>query len=459
MISLSLQACAEALSEKFGAKLIGDDVQFHRVSTDTRTLKPDDLLVALRGEHFDAHDKIDAQVVQAASALVVQRPLPYAISQLLVSDTLRALGYIARQWRKKIHSTVIAITGSNGKTTVKEMTAAILRQKGSVFATQGNLNNEIGMPLSVLSIDEPYNFAVLELGANHRGEIDYLVNIARPHVALINNAGPSHLQGFGSLDGVASAKGEIYAGLADDGIAIVNADDPYAPQWRACAGGRKIISFGFSPAAEVHGVINNDGHLHIDYHQDSVVVDLPLPGLHNAMNALAATAASIAAGASLNHVAIGLANVKPTSGRLEFKPGIFCTEIIDDSYNANPGSLRAGIEVLCDGAGGKRWCVLGDMHELGKEAAALHHAMGSSARQMGVDYLLSVGEFATATISGFGDQGWAFDSLEHLQGYLQSHLQKGDRVLVKGSRGARMERIVQTLVQDNNNNKQNKAQC
>ena len=449
MFELSLQQCADAMN----ATLLGDDVHFSSVSTDTRTLKARDVFVALVGEKFDAHEKIDADVLEKASALVVNKPIDAPIPQLHVEDTLLALGNIARQWRKQLSVPVVAITGSNGKTTVKEMTAAILRQRGNVFATRGNLNNEIGLPLSILATQAENDFVVLELGANHAGEIAYLVDIAEPAVALINNAGPSHLEGFGSLDGVATAKGEIYGGLGDGGIAIINVDDPYANQWRETAARNSIIGFGFSDDADVRGELDADGQLRIHYQGECVAVSLPLRGRHNAMNALAASAAAVAVNTSMESVAAGLHTVRGTSGRLEFKQGVNGSEVIDDSYNANPGSLRAGLQVLSDGAAGTTWCVLGDMRELGARAAELHRDIGADAKAMGVQHLYVVGDFAQAAVSGFGDGGKAFDSQEELVKALLPVLKKNDRVLVKGSRGARMERVVQALVNDNKNKK------
>ena len=446
MIELSLQSCADAM----GAQLIGGDVRFSSVSTDTRTLKHGDLFVALVGENYDAHEKIDSDVVRNASAVVVQNTLGKDVTQLLVADTLVALGDIARQWRQFVRAPIIAITGSNGKTTVKEMTAAILRQRGEVFATRGNLNNEIGMPLSLLSTRDEHDYVVLELGANQGGEIEYLANIARPLVALVNNAGPAHLEGFGSLDGVANAKGEIYSGLLDSGIAIINVDDHYARQWRKIVGDKTIIGFGFDESADLRGQITARHELRITYRGESVLLALPFPGMHNVMNALAAAAAAIAVGALLGDVVAGLATVKPICGRLEFKSAICGAQLIDDSYNSNPASLRAALDVLCAGAGGSTWCLFGDMRELGQQAVSLHREMGAIAKRLGVDNLFAIGEFADATASGFGPGGRAFSSLEPLLDTLRQNLQKGDRVLVKGSRGARMERVVEALVGDNN---------
>lgn len=449
MFELSLQQCAKAM----GARLVGEDVHFSSVSTDTRRIEPGDVFVALIGERFDAHDLIDQSLASTASALVVNRELDADVPQLVVADTLRALGDIARQWRKQLAVPVVAITGSNGKTTVKEMTAAILRQRGNVFATRGNLNNEIGLPLSLLSTQDSHDFVVLELGANHAGEIAYLTDIAKPIVALVNNAGPSHLEGFGSLDGVATAKGEIYSGLGDKGVAIINADDRYADQWRGLAADRRILTFGFDQSADVRGELSDSGELTIHHAGHSISLNLPLRGRHNAMNALAASAATIAVETSLETVAAGLKSVRATSGRLEFKRGVSGAEIIDDSYNANPGSLQAGLQVLCDNPAGRTWCVLGDMRELGDEASLLHRQMGRSARQLGVGHLCAVGEFATDLVAGFGQEGRAFESVETLIDWLAANLRDTDRVLVKGSRGARMERVVTALVAQTDNNK------
>jgi UDP-N-acetylmuramoyl-tripeptide--D-alanyl-D-alanine ligase len=453
MIELSLQSCADAM----GAQLIGGDVRFSSVSTDTRTLKHGDLFVALVGDHYDAHEKIDADVVRNASAVVVQHALDKDVTQLLVADTLMALGDIARQWRQFVSAPIIAITGSNGKTTVKEMTAAILRQRGEVFATRGNLNNEIGMPLSLLSSHDEHDFVVLELGANRGGEIKYLSNIARPLVALINNAGPAHLEGFGSLDGVANAKGEIFSGLPNNGIAIINIDDHYAQHWRNIVGDKNIIGFGFDESADLRGQITAHHKLRISYQGDSISLALPVPGKHNAMNALAAAAAAIAVGALLGDVEAGLATVTASCGRLEFKTAACGALVIDDSYNANPGSLRAALDVLCAGDGGSTWCLLGDMRELGQQAESLHRQMAATAKRLGVDNLFAIGEFADATARGFGPGGRAFGSLDSLVDTLRQNLQKGDRVLVKGSRGVRMERVVEALV--GSKNIQNREEC
>ncbi|MEM7292713.1 MAG: UDP-N-acetylmuramoyl-tripeptide--D-alanyl-D-alanine ligase [Pseudomonadota bacterium] len=444
MLDLSLRECADVLN----AELIGGDVEFSSVSTDTRTLKTGQLMVALVGEKFDAHEKIDAEVASKAAGFVVQRQLPFSQPQLVVQDTLRALGDIARVWRNRISAPVVAITGSNGKTTVKEMTAAILRECGKVFYTQGNLNNEIGLPLSVLSIDKRHEFVVLELGANHAGEIDYLTHIAKPLVALVNNAGPSHLEGFGSLDGVAHAKAEIYNGLSDNGVAIINADDHYAPLWRECIGEHRMLSFGVEERADVTGRKMSGDVVQIVFEGQSVEFFLPLPGQHNLMNALAAASAGLAVGASLEQIAQGLSKIQATRGRLEFKAGRHGIQLLDDSYNANPASLQAGLDVLCDAADGRRICVLGEMRELGDRAAQMHRSMGAAAREQGVDLLFSLGTFATELAEGFGVGARAFDDIDELIEALDDTLTDGDWVLVKGSRGARMERVVQALIVD-----------
>ena len=453
MIELNLQTCADAMD----AKLMGKDISFSSVSIDTRTLKEGDLFIALIGQRFDAHEKIDQSVIDKAAGLVVQRQCAQNASQLIVEDTLLALGNIARQWRQKITVPLIAITGSNGKTTVKEMLASILRQCGNVFATQGNLNNEVGMPLSLLSVTDQHDYVVLELGANHAGEIAYLNKIAQPAVALINNAGPSHLEGFGSLQGVANAKGEIYSTLSPEGTAVVNCDDAFYAQWRETIDTRSCIGFGFDVKADVRGESNEQDDFIIHHAGQSVLVQLPLPGQHNRMNALAAAAAAIAIGISLDDIVKGLEAIEAVKGRLNKKQNALGVVVFDDSYNANPASLQAGLAVLVESAAERRWCVLGDMNELGGNAAKLHQEMGGKAQAMGVDNLLAVGQFAADTVRGFGEKAQAFESVDTLVAALNAQLQKGDCVLVKGSRSARMERVVAALIDDKNNNKEERC--
>ncbi|MEM7209293.1 MAG: UDP-N-acetylmuramoyl-tripeptide--D-alanyl-D-alanine ligase [Pseudomonadota bacterium] len=455
MVALSLQSCAK----KMDATLHGGDVVFDSVSTDTRTLRKGQLFVALVGEKFDAHEKIDASVCDRALGFVVNRELDVDVPQLIVSDTLRALGDLARQWRERINAPIVAITGSNGKTTVKEMTAAILRQRGNVFSTVGNLNNEVGMPLSMMSTSESHEYIVLELGANHAREIEYLTEIARPHAAIVNNAGPSHLEGFGSLDGVARAKGEIYSGLGDDGIAIVNIDDDYADYWLGLTADLTCITFGMSQQADVRGELDENQRLRIDYKGHSSTVTLPVPGRHNAMNALAASAVSFAVGATLKDAVAGLKSMRGVSGRLQFKPGQNGARIIDDSYNANPGSLAAAIDVLAGLPEGRKICALGEMRELGENAAGIHREMGALAFEKGIDSLFVTGEFARHYATGFGKGASEFSDHESLASALINELDDQTYVLVKGSRGARMERVVELLVDPINHNNKGEQQC
>ena len=447
--ALSLRECAVAINAQHGNALLkGGDTRFSRVSTDTRTLESGDVFVALMGENYDAHDKIDARVIAKASALVVQKIIDTGgrkIPQLLVQDTCVALGCIASRWRSKFNIPVVAITGSNGKTTVKEMVAKILSQGSAVFATQGNLNNDIGLPLSILSTQSQHQYAVYELGANHLGEIAYLTQIAAPDVALINNAGAAHLEGFGSLDGVAEGKGEIYSGLGQHGIAIVNADDAYAAQWLALNRGRRTMTFAMRADADVCAAFDR-GELTLSYRQNTVSLRLPLSGQHNAMNALSAAAVCLALGLSLEEIARGLVAVRAASGRLEFKRTLHGSELIDDSYNANPSSLKAGLAVLCDKPPGATWCVLGDMNELGDQAVQIHRQMGADAKSLKVDRFFVVGQYASHMAQGFGTDAQVFDSVDSLIEALSNALTASDRVLIKGSRGAKMERVVDALV-------------
>jgi UDP-N-acetylmuramoyl-tripeptide--D-alanyl-D-alanine ligase len=342
---------------------------------------------------------------------------------------------------------VVAITGSNGKTTVRGMCAAILSRIGRTIATRGNLNNDIGLPLTLFRLAAEDRFAVLELGANHPGEIDYLAGIARPAIAVVTNAGPAHLEGFGDLDGVARAKGELFGRLAADGTAVINADDRFAPLWRELAGARRVVDFGLRQPAAVQARWQGDMHgstLALDTPLGATTCQLALPGRHNVMNALAATAAAIAAGAGLEAIRSGLEAFAPVAGRLNVHRLPDGLTLIDDTYNANPESLQAALEVLA-AAGGETWLVLGDMGELGPGAQALHRTAGEHARSAGIDRLFTLGPLARLAAVAFGRRAAAFDEPESLLAALQEARHAGVQVLVKGSRSMRMERIVSGL--------------
>jgi len=424
-------------------ELIGADAMVESVSTDTRNIDFDQLFIALRGPRFDAHDFVPD--LEQATGVMVSQLCDTALPQILVDDTRLALGYLARAWRERLGATVVGLTGSNGKTTVKEMLAAILAECGSVHATRGNLNNDIGVPLTLLSVRQDHDFAVIEMGANHIGEIAYLTAIAQPQIALITNAGPAHLEGFGSIEGVSRGKGEIFSGLRDGGIAIINADDTYADYWRDLNAGRAMITFGTEKPADFSGQRSDDGaSLQIDCPLGHLDVPFALRGKHNVMNALCAAAAASAAGATPEAVVAGLARVQPVSGRLQLKRGQHGAQLIDDSYNANPASMRAAIDVLALRPG-RRWFVMGDMGELGGDAEAMHAEIGGYAKQAGIDRLMAVGAMSGAAAESFGAAGQHFEDWKALAAAVAGELAQDVTVLVKGSRSMRMERVVSAL--------------
>ncbi|MDH5361526.1 MAG: UDP-N-acetylmuramoyl-tripeptide--D-alanyl-D-alanine ligase, partial [Gammaproteobacteria bacterium] len=444
------------LANEIGGRLHGSDTSFRGVSTDTRSITPGSLFVALRGERFDAHDYIVQAAEQGAAAVMVGHIVETDLPQLVVDDTRLGLGRLAAAWRARFQLPLVAVTGSNGKTTVKEMLASILGATGdAVLATAGNFNNDIGMPLTLLRLQAQHQAAVIEMGANHHGEIDYLTHLARPTVALITNAGQAHLEGFGSVEGVSRAKGEIYAGLVADGTAVINADDDYAGYWLSLNTKRQCITFGLNSDADVRAEIENENGVQcLSLHTPlgDCLIHLQLPGRHNVLNALAATAAAIAAGADLQMVRQGLESVAAVNGRLRLRPGLQGAIVIDDTYNANPSSLAVGLEVLTARAG-RRILVLGDMGELGPEAEAMHREMGELARKMGVDALYTSGELSRSAVQSFGDNAVHFDNKENLISALKEQLGEGVTLLVKGSRRMRMEEVVAALITDAEVNK------
>lgn len=422
--------------------------QFRGLATDSRRIKPGELFVALRGPNHDGHGFVAGALERGAAAAMVERFQSLALPQIRVADSIRALGRLAAAWRRGFRYPLIALTGSNGKTTVKEMLASILRQCGPVLATEGNLNNHIGVPLTLARLGPEYAYAVIEMGANHAGEIGYLSELTRPDVALITNAGPAHLEGFGSIDGVARAKGEIYHGLGGDGVAVVNADDDYAGYWQSLNDGRRTVDFGLERPAQVKGEPAS-GDRFVLRLNGSVAgeVRIALPGKHNIRNALAAAAAAYAVGASAAAIVDGLAAVQPVGGRLRQLPGRCGSTLLDDSYNANPASLVAGLEALAADPG-EDWLVLGDMAELGDEAAALHAAGGDQARALGVTRVFALGPLSVAACRAFGAGAAHFDDHAGLISALLDAVQQAPappRILIKGSRSMKMEQVVAAL--------------
>ncbi len=441
------------LARVTGGALHGDDVAFGPVISDSRALEPGALFVALRGDRFDAHQFVPEALERGAAGALVARPIPVPLPQVVVSDTLAALTAFAGAWRRDFDGTVVGITGSNGKTTVKEMTGAILVCAGPCLVTRGNLNNHIGVPLTLSRLEATHRYAVIEMGANHIGEIAHLASIARPGVGLVINAGPAHLEGFGSLEGVAQGKGEMFAALGIDGTAVINADDRFAPYWHGLAreAGR-IVTFGMRERADfmassVASRLSDTGFV-TEFELSSPLgrrrIALGLAGEHNVMNALAAAAAAHAAGAGIEAIVDGLTSMRAVTGRLEVRPAHAGARMIDDSYNANPASLRAGLRALSS-VPGRHWLVLGEMRELGPESARLHAEMGEFARQTGVARLLAVGDDAHHAVEAFGTGATWFASVDDVIAALRAELGPDVTVLVKGSRSNRLERVSAAL--------------
>lgn len=484
---MRLSEAAKALN----GKLRGQDVEFAGVSTDSRSVKPGELFVALRGERFDGHAYARECLEKGAVAVMLdeQGQTESVEPALIVNDTRLGLGQLAAYWRGKFAIPLAAITGSNGKTTVKEMLASILRAQAAeemligsqakqvpggdepatrhtelgrrgngeeanaeivqhaaqlVLSTQGNFNNDIGLPLTLFRLNSTHQFAVIEMGMNHEGEISYLTRLAKPTVALVNNATAAHLGGLGSVEAIARAKGEIFEGLVADGTAIINADDAFADYWRKLAAPRKIVTFGLRNKADVsagYTLGTECSEIELRTPQGAIAVTLPVAGLHNVSNALAATAAALAMGVTLPVIAQGLEAFGGVKGRLQRKPGLNGALVIDDTYNANPASMKAAIDVLA-ARPGTRLLVLGDMGELGDDAAQLHAEIGDYARDVGIDGLYALGELSRGMCKAFGPEARHYDAPESLVADLKALMNSTTTVLVKGSRFMRMERVV-----------------
>lgn len=426
-------------------------VEISGVSTDSRSLHPGELFVALRGLRHDGHDAVPEAMARGAVAVVVSRPMPSSsIPQVVVGDTREALGCLAQGWRLRHSCPVIGITGSNGKTTTKELVAAILRRRGPILATRGNLNNHIGVPLTLFGLGPEHHAAVIEMGANAMADIADLADIARPTIGIVTLCGPAHLEGFGSIENVAIAKGRIFEALPADGIAVINADDRFAADWRAATTAGKIVTFGLGDGADVTASKIEFGgpgegirfHLHSPWGEADV--RLTLDGEHNVRNALAASAAAMSAGADLADVVAGLADAAPVKGRLVLRTGHSGARVIDDSYNANPASLAAALAVLAR-AGGRRWLVLGDMGELGTAETSAHVEAGVQARAAGIERLFTLGPRARLAAASFGPGGEAFDDLDALHATLAAAITAEVTVLVKASRMMGLDRLVERL--------------
>ncbi|MDE1189614.1 MAG: UDP-N-acetylmuramoyl-tripeptide--D-alanyl-D-alanine ligase [Pantoea sp.] len=447
MIPLSLTTLAEIS----GGTLNGHDLSVSDVVTDTRKVTAGCLFVALVGERFDAHDFAADAIAQGAQALLVSKPLPAAVPQVVVADTRIAFGRLGAWVRQQVKARVVALTGSSGKTSVKEMTAAILRQCGETLYTAGNLNNDFGVPMTLLRLTKEHEYAVIELGANHQGEIAYTTDLVRPETALVNNLAAAHLEGFGSLAGVAKAKGEIFAGLPPHGTAIINAESNDLLNWQPQFAGKTLWRFSPQPQADAEFrasdiTLRPDATLFtLHTPRGDIAITLPLPGRHNIANALAAAALALSVDAPLSAIQAGLKTLQPVPGRLFPVRLAEHQLLLDDSYNANVGSMTAAAQVLGD-MPGYRVMVVGDMAELGEEAEACHRQVGDAAKAAGIDCVLSTGRLSQLISENSGN-GEHFASkaalIERLRTLLSEH--QDITILIKGSRSAAMEQVVQSL--------------
>ena len=441
-----------AVAESISGSLNGEDRPFEGVSTDTRTIQSGELFVALKGPNFDGDRYVPEAHMKGAAGAIVSTPVDDSLAQIRVADTRKALGRLGAAWRREQSAVVVGITGSNGKTTLKELVAACLSETAPTLATAGNLNNDIGVPLMLTRIEPEHRFAVIEMGANHIGEIAYLTGLVEPDVVVITNAGAAHLEGFGSIDGVARGKGEILTGNAKPGVAVLNADDPYFDYWTSMSDGTEVISFGIESPADLYAtsiVTGRDGsqfELHIPG-AEAIAVKLPLPGLHNVRNACAAAAIATSVGVLPEQILSALEAAKPVAGRLRPQPGVKGATFYDDSYNANPYSVVAAAEFLAS-LPGESCLVLGDMGELGDDAAAMHRDVGSAAREAGVKRLFATGELSRNAVEAFGADARWFDNVDNLIAELEAQIGRDSTVLVKGSRYMRMERVIEALAQE-----------
>jgi UDP-N-acetylmuramoyl-tripeptide--D-alanyl-D-alanine ligase len=419
------------------------------ISIDSRSLEPQNLFFAIPGPRVDGHDFLAEAAQKGAIAAVVNRPMDTALPQLIVTDTTKALGTLASHWRDRFSLPCVAITGSNGKTTLKNMLAAIMTaachgNPEQVLATVGTLNNEFGLPLTLARLNQNHRYAAIEMGMNHFGEIDYLTRLTKPTVAVINNAAACHLEGVGDIAGVAKAKAEIFAGLAPTGIAILNRDDDFFNFWRELIGNRTFITFGYHADADVAPIKTHQQYLALRTPKGHIEIELPLLGEHNCHNALAAVASALAINIPLDAIKSGLEKVTPAKGRLQLHTLANGVNIIDDTYNANPFSLEAAVKTLASFSG-KKILVLGDMKELGHEAKLIHQTAGEKIRAAGIDYLFTYGELSANAAQVFGEGAYHFNEQEKLVNALKPFLYNQTTILVKGSRSMKMEKVIEGL--------------
>ncbi len=444
MISLSTHELAGILGVDVNGVV---DIDFDGVEIDSRRDCAGRLFVAIRGDNFDGHAFVDAARQGGAAAALVETPQDSGIAQVVVADTRQALGQLANDWRRRCDPRVIALTGSNGKTTVKEMLHRILARQAPTLKTQGNYNNDIGVPLTLFGLGAEHDFAIIEMGANHRGEIARLAEIAEPDIVYVNNVAAAHLEGFGDLQGVVEAKGELYAYCTTAQAALFNADEDATRYWRGLCAAETQMTCALDRDADVGASWRiRDGGVEIEFETggESRACRLAVPGEHNVRNALAAVSLALLAGIDFAQAVASLDGFAGVKGRLQTMSGPGRSRLIDDSYNANPDSLEAGIRVLC-ALPGEAWLALGDMGELGPGAADLHREAGRRAREAGVARLYTVGPLARLASDEFGDGGASYDDIDTLADAVRAALGPGVNLLIKGSRAAGMERLVAKL--------------
>ncbi|EGL56123.1 UDP-N-acetylmuramyl pentapeptide synthase [Methylophaga aminisulfidivorans MP] len=446
---MGLQLPLKQIAEIVSADMPIVDVTVTGAVIDSRKVTPGDLFIAFKGEHVDGHEYIAKARESGAVAALVSEYQDDELPQIKVDDVRVAFGQIARAWLAECKAKVVAITGSNGKTSLKEMVKAILADVGTVSATQGNLNNDLGVPLTVCRIDKNDDYAVIEMGTNHPGEIAYLMSIVSPDVSVINNIAAAHLEGLGSEEGIAREKGSIYEGLKQSGVAVVNADMPYDSIWQPLIADRKTIRFALQNNADIYAeyIQPEPASSHFLVHIDGVNhhMTLPLPGLHNVSNALAAIAVSVALDIPVDAMVRGLNKIQAVPHRLQMRKGLSESRLIDDTYNANPGSYLRALETLA-GFQEPRWLVLGDFGELGDEADAIHQTMGLQAKSAGVTTLFTVGEKSQLSAAAFGDNAIHFEDVQTLQQLLQNTLTADVTCLIKGSRFMQLDKLADALV-------------
>ena len=444
MIDLNLHAVAGILGVDDRGLA---DIAFNGVTIDSRKACDGQLFVALDGDNFDGHDFVDAAYRNGAVAALVEKPVDSDIAQLQVADSIQAMGQLANYWRRYCDPRVIALTGSNGKTTVKEMLFQILTRQASTHATRGNFNNDIGVPLTLFELDQDHEFAIVEMGANHRGEIGLLAEIAEPDIVYVNNVAAAHLAGFGDVQGVIEAKGELYAYCSPEQQALFNADETASQYWHSLCAAQTQLTCALEREADFGADWQSlAGGIEVDfnYQGENHACKLAVMGEHNARNALAAVGLAVLAGIEFSQAVANLEGFTGVKGRLQSMAGPAHSRMINDSYNANPDSLEAGIKVLC-ALEGSPWLALGDMGELGHEAAEFHRKAAQTAREHGVEKLFGVGEMSCLASTEFGEAGYCYECIEDMANGILAQIHADVNLLIKGSRAAHMERLVEML--------------